>query len=138
MEPAGRTKSFGWALLAAVGAAAALAILYFFAPTQYPFYPRCIFHATTGLSCPGCGSLRAMHSLLHGNVAAALQFNPLLFLLLPVVAGASLSRFYGAVTGRELFTAFKRPVWIWLLLGVILIFSVGRNLPFGPLAQFRL
>ena len=30
-------------------------------------YPTCPFHAVTGLWCPGCGGLRAVHDLTHGS-----------------------------------------------------------------------
>ncbi len=33
--------------------------------------PRCLFKLITGYECPGCGSQRAFHSLLHGDIAAA-------------------------------------------------------------------
>src|SRR6266513_4699752 len=71
-----------WAV-AALAATVLFVILFFFSPSQYPFYPRCPLHAMTGLHCPGCGSLRAVHSLLHGDIGAALHFNALLILSLP-------------------------------------------------------
>lgn len=59
--------------------------LYFrFDPAQYPF-PKCPFIAITGYQCPGCGSQRALHLLLHGQVDDALQANPLFVLALPYV-----------------------------------------------------
>src|SRR6059036_559562 len=64
----------------------AAGVLFCFDPSHYPFYPVCFFHKSTGLLCPGCGSLRAMHQLLHGHVAAAMHFNALLVLSLPIAA----------------------------------------------------
>src|ERR1035438_1340940 len=58
-------------------------VLFCFDPRQYHFYPICLFHQTTGLLCPGCGALRAMHQLLHGHLAVAFQFNPMLIVSLP-------------------------------------------------------
>jgi len=127
-----------WMILAVGGTLAALLILYFFAPMQYAFYPRCLFYTLTGLSCPGCGSLRAMHHLLHGHWTAAFHCNPLLIVLLPILPGAFISHLLHAATGRDMFAVFKRPFWIWLLLGVMVAFSILRNLPFEPLAEFRL
>ena len=68
-------------LLVAIGGA----ILFCFDPSA-GFYPVCLFHQATGLLCPGCGSLRAMHQLLHGHLLAAFEFNPLLLLCLPAAA----------------------------------------------------
>src|SRR5260370_36721099 len=73
------------ALVATAIAALAGLILFLFDPNRYPFYPVCAFHKVTGLLCPGCGSLRAMHQLLHRHLAIAFHFNPLLITTLPVL-----------------------------------------------------
>ncbi len=39
----------------------------------------------TGLKCPGCGTARALHCLLHGEVAKAVAFNPILVLAFPLL-----------------------------------------------------
>ena len=39
-------------------------------------YPTCPFLAITGWYCPGCGSLRAVHDLLHGDLAGAVRPQP--------------------------------------------------------------
>jgi hypothetical protein len=117
-------------VVGAVAMAAALVVLYLFAPAEHGFYPRCVFHSLTGLACPGCGSLRAVHNLLHGEVAAAFRLNPLVMILLPPVAAMWLVR------GEAAFASL-RPVWIWIVLAVILLFSVLRNLPMAPFTYFK-
>ncbi|WP_079415603.1 DUF2752 domain-containing protein [Paenibacillus ferrarius] len=44
----------------------------------------CIFHAVTGLYCPGCGITRVALSLLKWDFYQAFRFNPLVFVLLPL------------------------------------------------------
>jgi hypothetical protein len=46
--------------------------------------PGCPFFALTGKYCPGCGGLRAVHDLTHGDVLAALSANAVLTLAVPV------------------------------------------------------
>ena len=58
----------------AVGAGA---MVFFFNPSTHGFYPVCMFHALTGLNCPGCGTTRALYALLHGNLLLALKDNAL-------------------------------------------------------------
>jgi len=120
-------------IYAAVVAGVCLAVflLYFFPPAETRFYPRCIFYAVTGLECPGCGSLRAAHSILHGDFAAAFRFNPLLFVLLPL---AGLTWVVYRPAGLSAIPA----KWIWALLGLIVAFGVLRNLPLPPFNSFSL
>src|SRR5262245_52661638 len=116
----------GLAVICVAGAV----VLYFFAPSNFAFYPRCMFFCWTGLACPGCGSLRALHSLLHGEVVTAFRLNALLMTLIPVLAVSIIAR-------RRLSMSDLSPFWVRLLLGVILLFGLLRNLPFAPFAWFK-
>ena len=68
------------AVVAAVVVGALL--LFFFDPRTAGFYPPCPSFLLTGWQCPGCGTTRALHALVHGDVAAALRFNPFTMVLL--------------------------------------------------------
>lgn len=71
----------------AIGAGIAVAVVYFlFDPLESPYMPQCLFKRLTGLSCPGCGSQRVLHALLHGNLAAAFRANALLVVSIPAIA----------------------------------------------------
>lgn len=58
---------------------------YIFNPLQSRFMPQCAFHRLTGLSCPGCGTQRALHALLHGDIAAAFSANAFLIIISPLL-----------------------------------------------------
>src|SRR5712691_4262697 len=74
------------AVLAGLGfAAAALVFLYSHDPSASHLYPRCIFHALTGLQCPGCGATRALYHLLHGRIVEAMRFNALFIAFSPML-----------------------------------------------------
>jgi hypothetical protein len=79
--------------IAAVLALAGIAVLFFFDPAVAGFYPPCLFRTVFGAQCPGCGSLRAAHQLLHGNFAAAWMLNRFLLIALPLAAAISLFTF---------------------------------------------
>ena len=49
-----------------------VAVLYTFDPRHPCTYLICPFFGLTGYHCPGCGTLQALHELLHGNAIAAL------------------------------------------------------------------
>jgi hypothetical protein len=107
------------------------AVLFWFDPTLYRFYPPCLFYKATGLYCPGCGSLRALHQLLHGHVATAFHFNPLLIASLPVCGGLYLYR----VLHKEPGPVFSVPKIIWWCVAIAVLFAIWRNLPGSPLAM---
>ena len=124
-----RVTYVGLALLGLAG----LAVLYAVDPRNAGSYPICPFLGLTGCYCPGCGTLRALHSLLYGDIASALGYNPLAVLSLPFVA-------YSYATGAM--RAFQVPApqlvllhsrWIWAILAGIIAFWALRNVPAGPL-----
>lgn len=128
-----------WVWLAGVAAFfGALVLLYLFSPTEHAFYPRCLLHSATGLSCPGCGSLRAMHQLLHGNVSGAFRLNPLLLVVMPVLAGGALVEWVRSRKGTAgatwpPWTWLRHPAWVWSWVAVIVAFGVLRNVPWHRL-----
>jgi Protein of unknown function (DUF2752) len=50
-------------------------LLFVFDPAITAWFPSCPLNALTGWLCPFCGSLRAAHALLRGNIGSALHFN---------------------------------------------------------------
>jgi hypothetical protein len=104
-------------------------------PASSGLFPPCPFLWLTGFYCPGCGSLRALHQLLHGNFAAAISFNPFAVLALPFVGYGAASRAAFLVRGRYL-PHVLLPAWIiWSLGCAVLLFGILRNIPAYP---FRL
>ena len=121
------------AALAALAVAGGAAVLFLFNPSESGFYPFCLFHRTTGLLCPGCGGLRAMHQLLHGHLLAALRFNALFIVSLPLL-GWWMARYAAAKLRHRPASLAVRPVWFWLGLAALVLFGILRNLPFARAA----
>ncbi len=105
-------------------------VLFFFDPSRFHFYPVCVFHQATGLLCPGCGGLRAVHQLLHGHLYEAFRFNPLVFLGLIFLAGWLGGRAWQK-PGPQSTRSSIRQVWYWIVpfLVLSLAFVVWRNVP---------
>ncbi len=109
-----------------------LALLAIFDPATSGIFPPCPVHYLTGWYCPGCGSLRAIHQLLHGNLRAAWAMNPLTVVLLPFLSYGLVSSAFLELRGRELPQPFLRAAWIRALCVVIVLFGILRNLPLHP------
>ena len=58
---------------------------YYYNPEQYQLFPKCPFLLLTGYKCPGCGSQRAIHSILHFEIVKALKYNMLLVFSIPYI-----------------------------------------------------
>jgi uncharacterized protein DUF2752 len=121
-------------LLAAMLAvcAAGMVMLGVFDPATSGVFPPCPVHYLTGWYCPGCGSLRAIHQLLHGELRAALALNPLTVVLLPFLTYGLASFALFEIRGRGLPQPFLRAGWIRALGAAIILFGIVRNLPLHP------
>src|SRR5438067_7322505 len=128
-------------LLAALAVPAGLFLLYRFAPTEGSLYPRCVFHTVTGLHCPGCGTTRCLHALLHGQLRQAAAYNALALLALPFLLVWAARRALAFLRGVPV-RARPLPRWAYVVLvGAVLAFFVLRNLnvpPFDALAPHTL
>lgn len=91
------------------------------------WFPRCVFKSLTGLDCPGCGSQRAIHALLHGRFAEALRLNALFVVELPLLL---LLGIVALLPGRlrRLRRLLVSQGFILSLLATIVIFTVARNI----------
>lgn len=97
---------------------------------------QCPVHELTGLYCMTCGATRAMLSLLHGQVATALQQNALVVLLLPLAAYQLIAVLVNRAARRTVLATIKTSRRTgWFLLIIALAFMVIRNLPI-PLARY--
>ena len=112
--------------------ASGLIYLFIFEPGRSGFFPVCPFRALTGFACPGCGSTRGLHRLVHGDVVGAFQMNPFMVVSLPILLYA-LVRYTKVVMRGELIKGNQlQPKYIWMIFVVVLSFWIFRNTPFYP------
>ena len=120
--------------VAAVWLLMALAATYvfIFEPGKSGFFPVCPFRALTGFTCPGCGTTRALHHLLHGDFWSAFQLNPFTMIMLPIMLYVMASHTYSVVRGAPLKQKPLNANYIWLLFVVVLSFWIFRNTSLYP------
>jgi hypothetical protein len=116
-----RIKFTAKGIAVAVMLCAPLLVLFLCNPAEHRIFSPCPLHRLTGLYCSGCGSLRAAHLLLHGNLAGALRMNPLMVFLLPIV---------GLLALRP---SPAYPKWMpWAALAILILYGIARNIPLWP------
>lgn len=111
------------------GIALALILVYgWFDPARFVLFPKCLFHTLTGWDCPGCGSQRALHALLHGRIGEAFSHNQLLILAVPYLGTASyLEYFNGKIRFPRLRKTLMGRQACIVIFGVVLLFWAARN-----------
>jgi hypothetical protein len=118
-------------MMLGAGGIGALALLHLRDPHESGSYGFCPFLLVTGEPCPGCGGLRAMNDLTHGNIVGALSSNAMAVVLLVVMAGAWLVWLYRRWRGDPApLLALRSPV-LWALVIGFGIFGVLRWTPWG-------
>jgi len=132
-----RTTDARWAALrgpagvAALGAGAAV-LLHVRDPHESGSYGYCPFLLLGDRPCPGCGGLRAANLLTNGDVVGAASSNLLAVVLAGVLVVAWVlwvgRRWRGEHDARMLVLSARGGA---VVIGVLVVFAVVRNLPFG-------
>ena len=101
-------------------------------PHQQGSWGLCPFRLLTGWDCPGCGGLRAVNDLTHGDVAAAAGSNLFLVASLPGLVALWAWWLWRTLHGQSPRPAglrVKPLVTAYFVL--LLVFTVVRNTPWG-------
>jgi hypothetical protein len=94
--------------------------------------PVCPTKALLGIDCPGCGSLRMLYSLMHGNLMAAARFNALGLAAAVLLVWTYFVWTYGRLAGRRI-SGWQHSRWAPLVtLSLVTVWFVVRNIPFAP------
>lgn len=108
---------------------AALYIFYIIDPETHSLFPKCPFLLATGLECPGCGSQRAIHQLLHLNFIAALRYNAFMVLVFPYIfLGVYLQYLGGKIRHPKLEKLFFGRWSALIVLILVIVYWIMRNL----------
>lgn len=102
-------------------------------PARSGWIPKCPFHLLTGLDCPGCGSQRMIHALLHGDLAGAWQANPFLLLCLPLIFALIILEVLHRRNPQQYNTLYRRvygPATAPVVAIALIAWGIGRNLHF--------
>lgn len=104
-------------------------LYYSFNPARESFFVKCPFKTLTGLDCPGCGSQRAIHELLHFNFLNAISYNALLVFSVPYIV---LGIFFQNENIKKKYPKIRKVLFgtkaIYILIFIIIIFFVLRNI----------
>lgn len=102
--------------------------------TSGGLFPVCPTKFLFGIDCPGCGGLRMVYSLLHGNVSAAVHYNAVALVFVVLFAWSGLAWTVGRLRGRAVRSWLHWRWTPWVASVAFAAWFVLRNLPFPPFA----
>ena len=118
-------------VLAGIAGVAAATLLHVRDPHVDGAYGSCPFLELTGRPCPGCGGLRAVSALTHGDVVGALSSNALAIALVAVLALAWATWAVRRARGTDARMLVLSDRALVLVLVAAVAFGVVRNTPWG-------
>ena len=116
-----------WAIIVVVSFVALAIAYYLFDPVEVRWMPKCIWKVATGTDCPGCGSQRMAHALMHGDFSGAWHANAYAFCMIPVIIFLLWLEFAKS-RHPKLYIAVHRPAVIMSLVATVILWWVFRNL----------
>jgi hypothetical protein len=116
------------AVVAAAGLGS-VALLSWLDHTGLSVLPACPFLSITGLWCPLCGGTRAVEALAAGDIGAALGFNLLVVLAVPLVVAEWLRWTTGRARGRPTSFMNVSSRTLAVVAGLAVLYMVVRNVP---------
>lgn len=110
----------------------AFSAVFIFNPAKSKIFPPCLFKTITGFYCPGCGSLRAVHQLMHGHFIEAFRLNPLMVLFAVIMVVIFIVFLIPSEKIKHLRSKFSKMPIALIVLVIIIAYWILRNLPFYP------
>ncbi|GAA1481238.1 DUF2752 domain-containing protein [Gordonia sinesedis] len=132
-----RHRVAGPAVIVAGVAACCTAVLLGDPTTPGGPLPVCPTKALAGIDCPGCGALRAIYSLLHADVLAALRYNAVAVVAIGLLGWAFVAYCVGLWRGRRVRSWQHLRYAPVVTAVVVMTWFVIRNIPVEPFASLR-
>lgn len=120
-------KRYIVAFLIVIVVVALAAAYYCFDPAEVKWMPRCIWKVATGTDCPGCGSQRMVHALMHGDFQSAWHANAYALCMLPLIGLMIWLELFREIHPR-LYRRIYSPVVIWTMAVSVVAWWILRNL----------
>lgn len=112
-------------VLAVAAVLVAMCVYFYFDPSDNLF-PRCPFLVAIGYQCPGCGSQRAIHALLHGDIVSAWHFNAMLVVFIPLIVVLIVAEFR-RTRAPHFYRLVNSAAVIWTSAAVLILWWIFRN-----------
>lgn len=91
--------------------------------------PHCLFHATTGYYCPGCGGKRAVRLMLMGHFVKSFYYHPFVVFGVGLGGWFMVSQTIERISrGRLKIGLHFRGIYMWMAIGLIILNCLVKNM----------
>lgn len=122
-----RSKKAFMVILLGILAMSLAVAYYIFDPAEVKWMPRCLWKMTTGTDCPGCGSQRMAHALMHGDFVGAWHSNAYALCMIPLILLLLCLELYRDKY-LKLYQKVHSPWVLWTLVASVFVWWIARNL----------
>jgi len=112
-----------------------LSLYVFWNPTETSIFPSCPVYAATGIYCPGCGSQRAAHKILNGNIIEGVRHNYMIVLLAMVLLYQGFVYVMNDMLGKKIPNLLHKSKVTFSILIIVVLFWVLRNIDLFPFSE---
>lgn len=105
---------------------------YQFNPSESIIFPKCPIYSFTGYYCSGCGSQRAIHQILNGNILEGFKHNLLILLLLIVLLYDLIIKLTRTLFNKKLVNFLHYSKTTYIILFTVILFGILRNINIFP------
>jgi len=99
------------------------------------FFPQCPFHAITGFHCPGCGSQRAIHDLLHFRIGESLSHNIVIIILALTIVSKAYAFISKHYFKKYQYDLSRKPFFTIGIAAFVFLYWILRNIPIYPFSE---
>lgn len=104
-------------------------LFYSFNPESVSIFPKCPFLFATGYKCPGCGTQRAIHNMLHFRFMDAIRHNVFIVFAIPYIFMGAYIEYFGGKDKHPKISEVLFGRWsAVVVLAIVIVYWIGRNL----------
>lgn len=112
-----------------------LALYVFWNPSKTNLFPSCPFYSVTNIYCPGCGSQRATHQILNGNIIEGIRHNYMIGLLAIVLLYQAFIFITNKILNKNTANLLHKSKVTMSILIIVILFWILRNIPMFPFTE---